>query len=155
GGKPYHSGVYLFGDHGVTMLAAQEILGGRMLYRDVALPYGPAPTYAYAGVAALFGNPIDTYLLFHAAVSPLLVGLTYASLARFYSPWLSAAGVLLIVVPLAVAPGTLLGSSLHAAYTTPEKCLLAGLTLVWSAPTRRTFSRGAALGLVLGGWQFV
>lgn len=33
GAQPYHSGVYLFGDHGVTMLAAEEIAAGRMLYR--------------------------------------------------------------------------------------------------------------------------
>ena len=145
---------YLFGDHGVTMWAAEEILAGGVLYRDVSMPYGPAPIYLYAGVAALFGNHIAAYLYFHAGFSLLFVILAYVSLSRFYRPWTAAAAVLLVLAPLAGAPGTFM-ESISAAYVTPEKCLLAGLTLLWSIPSRRTIRQGAALGLMFGGWQFV
>ena len=95
------------------------------------------------------------YVLFHAMFSLVFVGLAYASLSRFCRPWVAVAGILLVLMPLTVAPGSLVGGTTHAAYTTPEKCLLVGLTLVWSSPIDRTFRRGMAIGSLLGIWQYV
>src|SRR4051794_14888926 len=83
GYKRYYSVDFLFGDHGVTILAAEEILSGKLLFRDVAMPYGPASVYAYAGTAALFGNHIRTYLLFHGCFSVIFVFISYKSISRF------------------------------------------------------------------------
>ncbi|MGL6075381.1 MAG: hypothetical protein ACRC8S_14590 [Fimbriiglobus sp.] len=147
--------VYLFGDHGVAMLAADEILGGKVLYRDVAFPYGSAAMYAYSGVAFLFGNHIETYLGFHAAFSLLFVGLTYFSFLRFCPSWVAVGGILLVLMPTTIAPGSIVGSGVHAPYTTPEKCLMIGLTLLWTTPVKRTWKQAVSLGLLIGSWQYL
>jgi hypothetical protein len=146
---------FLFQDQGVNLYAAERLLAGDALYRDLAWQYGPVPAYAYALFSWVFGNSVETYFLWLALGSTATMVLAYVVMARFASVATSVVVTLFVVLPWALVPGSPFAGYTSNAYIPLEKICLLVAMLLWTPPTRRSLGRAAAMGAVLGVWQAV
>jgi hypothetical protein len=146
---------YLFGDQSLNLLVADELLAGRVLYRDIHSQYGPLPAYLHTGFAAVFGNTPVVFLSFHQVLS--LVGLVLLTcLVRRATGAATTCFVVIVgLLPIFLTPGALLGAYTSSAYIPVERLCLIGLALAWVPPARRGPWSAAALGVILGAWQGV
>jgi hypothetical protein len=149
----YLTSGYLFGDQSVNLLMADELLSGKLLYRDIFSQYGPIPAYLYAGFAGAFGNSPTTFLVFHLVVCLITLALLTRLVGRVVSPATTIFVMLGGVLPVFLTPGALLGSYTSSPYIPLERLCLVVLALLWTSPQNRSLVTAAALGLTLGVWQ--
>lgn len=146
---------YLFRDEGMNLLVADELLAGKLLYRDLFYQYGPLPAYMYTGFAALFGNSPTSYLAFHQIGCLTALALLAYLMSRLVSTWTTAFVLIAGVFPMFLTPGGVLGTYTWSAYIPLERLCLVALTLTWVPPRTRSSQRALALGAILGIWQGV
>ncbi len=146
---------FLFHDNGVNLLLAQQLTAGKVLYRDLSYPYGPAPIYLYTAVAQVFGNSATTYVQFHRSLCLLHLTLVFLVLRSRFPRWPTVTVTLLGVAPFAIVPGAVLGGYLTSAYIPIERCYLMLLPLLWKPLGDRSNGRAAAMGAYIGVYQFI
>jgi hypothetical protein len=146
---------FLFQDQGLNLVAADTLLSGGSLYRDVAYLYGPIPAYLHAGFAALFGNTPVAYVRLLVIISCLDVGLAYALLRRAAGIPIATAITVGGFFTLALTPGSIVGGLTTSVYVPLERTMLLLLALTWEAPVARGVGRSFLIGSLLGTWQGV
>src|SRR6478736_1762112 len=52
---------FLFHDNSYSLFTAEQLLKGKILFRDVFFQYGALTAYVHAGWAALFGDTIFSF----------------------------------------------------------------------------------------------
>jgi len=77
-----YSADWLFQGESWTLTAADAVLKGQSLYRDIQWNYGPFPIYYYAAFAALFGNTPVTLIASNALLYSTALGCFYVAAAR-------------------------------------------------------------------------
>lgn len=147
-------GGFVTGEDGNQLWRADQILRGRLPYRDFALQYGFLPSYVYAAFAGAFGNTLLTCRAYHLAFSVVCVVLSYLLVRRSLGPKLALV-VAVAFIPILLAPGGTIGANTNVEYIPVERVCFLALMLLWTAPDRRTVRGAIALGLVLGLWQAI
>lgn len=69
-------------DFGHELYVPWQLSAGRVLYRDLALLYGPFSQYANAGLFGVFGASLTTLIVANLVVLACISGLLYGLLAR-------------------------------------------------------------------------
>ena len=90
-------------DCGREVYVPYEILKGRMLYRDIAYPYGPLVPYLQAIVVAIFGLHLITFYFFGLICTLTISYLAY-SIARRIVPPAAALAVSIVCLTQAFNP---------------------------------------------------
>lgn len=89
----------LWVDFGRELYVPWQLAQGKILYRDLALHYGPLAEYVNAGLFKLFGVSIRTLIFGNLAILAGIVSLIYALLARCCDRLTAfAAGMILLLV---------------------------------------------------------
>jgi hypothetical protein len=145
----------LFADTGVNLIVARRLLDGGVLYRDIAYQYGPASPYLHAALAAVLGNSLRTYILYHAVTSMVALALAYRLLRRAVAPAAAGTVALLGMLPTLVSPGAIVGAFVSAAYIPLERVAILLVVLAWLPPSERDWRTSARLGMLLGALQLV
>src|SRR5712692_9688614 len=141
-------------DNGRDFVAADLLLHGKMLYRDVVYYFGPLAPWVNSTLFRLFGPSVAALLITGAFVSLAIAMVTYLLARQFLSPGVAALGGVLVVahavygynmfcyaVPYAFAATYGLLFSLLALY-----CALRATEQLYS---RWDILSGAAAGLAL------
>src|SRR4051812_41668046 len=91
---------FFLGDEGLSMLIAEEIVHGGVLFRDFAA-YGPLWHYSLAATFAVFGVSFQVMRIFYLTLSTVAALLGYLTVARISgNRWLAVlAGVLIGLFP--------------------------------------------------------
>ena len=146
---------FLAFDQGNHLFLGHALRDGLTLYRDVAYPYGAASAYVLAGVDLVFRLSATTYIWTLTALNTAFVVLA-AHVIRLHSTRaITAAVVLGGLVPMALTPGSIVGSYTTNSYIPLERLILIALTLTWSDPAARSRRRSMLAGAIVGAWQFV
>jgi hypothetical protein len=146
---------WVLGEQGNQLYRAERLARGETLYGDVAMQYGPLPAYVYAGYTLLTGNTIAANHSWHLATSAACIALTFALVRRHAGTRAAWVGTCLLLLPLMLAPGGLMGGYTNFEHLSVERMCLLGLMLLWAPPAERSLSRNGLLGCCLGAWQLV
>jgi hypothetical protein len=93
------SGIPLQRDAGIWAYMGSRLLEGARLYRDLWDQKPPGIYYTFAGVERLFGvRNVQALVWLDAAVTVLVLAVTYRVARRFASATASAAGVLILAI---------------------------------------------------------
>ncbi len=101
----------LIGDNGWYLQVAWRVSQGDVLYRDVAWAYGPLPAQALAALFRRLGPDAGLATLLSAALTALVVLLTYAALCHLVRP-----GTALALTAFATLAGPYVGGDLIRAH---------------------------------------
>ena len=144
---------FIFHDNSYVLFAADQLLAGKVLFRDVFYQYGVLTAYVYAGWAALFGNTILSY--WHLAQLLNCIGLVqlWLLLRRGQPVWRALVFAIAVLLPYFLIPGGLVESV--GAYVGLERICLLSIALLWRPPTVRTLGSALRVGLLLGVMQWI
>jgi hypothetical protein len=146
---------FLSGDEGGNLVIADDLLQGKLLYRDVWSCYGPLNMYSYAGWAWLFGNSMRSYVFFIQGLCLLVLVLLTVAIRGCASAGATALVVLVGLLPLLTLPTNIDTAGFFHPYIPLERLCLALVVLAWTPPRERTAARAAGLGAALALWQAV
>ena len=146
---------FLFHDNSYALFTADQLLAGKLLFRDVFYQYGAATAYVHAGWAALFGNTILSY--WHLAQLLTCIGAIqlWILLRRSLSPWQALAFGTIVLFPSFLVPGGSVGGLGASVYVGLERICLLSIALIWRPPASRTFAAALGIGLLLGTMQLI
>ena len=146
---------FLFHDHSYSLFAADQLLAGKVLFRDVFYQYGVLTAYVHAGWAALFGNTILSY--WHLAQLLTCIGVIqlWLLLRRSQPPWLAFAFVVVVLLPYFLVPGGSIVGVGASVYLGLERVCLLSIALVWRSPASRNLNTALLLGGLLGLMQWI
>ena len=144
---------FLFHDNGYALFTADQLLAGKILFRDVFYQYGVVTAYVHAGWAALFGNTILSY--WHLAQLLTCIGVVqlWVLLRRKLPVWQASAFGVVVLLPYFLVPGGLLETV--GAYAGLERICLLSIALVWRPPCLRTLASALWIGALLGVMQWI
>jgi hypothetical protein len=145
-------GIVWFGDGGFSLNTAGQLLAGKQLYLDVFYQYGPLPITCYVLWAKVFGNSVSSY---YAFLFPLM-------LAKYFLLFKILQNAL-ISLPTTIMTLLVVTFATLASFTTPEallyvpfeKALSLLIVLLWRPPDDRSVKHGLALGVAIGGLQWI
>ncbi len=144
-----YSADWLFQGESWTLTAADAVLKGQSLYRDIQWNYGPFPIYYYAAFAALFGNTPVTLIASNALLYSTALGCFYVAAARCMTRFWAIAGLALTTLPLVI------GASELAENTAPfELLFLSIVAALYLPPGKRSCKRSLLLGALCGAMQW-
>src|SRR6266404_7190925 len=149
------SETFLWGDGAHNLVVCQQLLSGKLFFRDVFSQYGPLPSYVYAGIAVLFGNTVRTYMSMVALLTVVDVWMIWILLRRNVS-WMTALIVCLVgVFPVFLLPGSFTAGYPETIYYGFERAGLLLAVILWRPAVTATFTRALLLGLCLGFLQTI
>jgi hypothetical protein len=149
------NGDFLVGDQGTTLLAAQDLMNGRMLYADCVYPYGWASAGSYVAWASIFGNTARAYVGFQVALNFVEVLLLYCAARRALTAVWAGMFTAIAMLPEMLYPGSVLGAYAGNPAAPLERIVLTGLVLIWVVPSRRSRSQSAVIGGFLALLQWI
>ena len=139
----FYSENYLQRDLGFNFTVTQELLNGKLLYRDIFWPYGPIPILVYTLFAIVFGNSPVTYYSLSVLLSLVSLVLLYYVLRQHVSYW----GTLLAFL-IVFFYGSLRGIN-SLIYYNYELIFILLIAYLWRPIARRSMKRPFMLGLLL------
>lgn len=144
---------FLFHDNGYALFTADQLLAGKVLFRDVFYQYGVLTAYVHTGWAALFGNTILSYWRLAQLLTCIGVLQLWVLLRRSQPVWQALAFGVVVLFPYFLIPG---GSVERVGpYAGLERICLLSIALVWRAPAARPFASALLLGALLGVMQWI
>lgn len=149
------SETFLFHDNSYALFTADQLLEGKLLFRDVFYQYGPLAAYLHVGWARLFGNTILAF--WHLAQLLTCIGViqVWALLRRSCSIWQAVGFGAIVLFPYFLVPGGSAGGLNASVYVELERICLLSLALIWKPPADRTFRSALFIGLLLGAMQWI
>ena len=141
-------------DNGRDFVAADLLLHGKILYRDIAYYFGPLAPWVNSSLFRLFSPSVGVLLLTGAVVSLAVVMVAYLLARQFLSPGVAALGAVLVVA-YAVYGYNMFCYAVPYTFAATYGLLFSLLTLYCALrATERWFSRwdilsGAAAALAL------
>ena len=146
---------FIFRDAGHVLTLADELLNGRMLYRDIFYQYGPVSAWFYASIAAVFGNSPATLLTLQQVLSLVVAALAYRLLRSALPQTQTILFLIVGLFPLLLLPGSSLADFSGLDYVSWERILLLAIALAWKPPQERTGWYAVTQGGLLGSLQLV
>jgi hypothetical protein len=137
----------LIGEGGNPLYRAEQLAKGKVLYRDVACQYGPAPVYLFTAWTMLVGNTPVALVLWSLAWGTAALLLMFRLITKVLSPWGA-----LVFAAVTCGP-SLISDPARIEYVGCERVLVLLFLLAWQGPADRTLGWGVLLGLMLGTWQ--
>jgi hypothetical protein len=146
---------FVFHDNSYALFLVDQLLAGKLLFRDVFYQYGVLTAYVHAGWAALFGNTIFSY--WHLAQLLTCVGVIqlWILLRRSQSAWQALAFGTIVLFPYFLVPGGSAGGVGASVYVGLERICLLSIALAWRPPTSRSLASALSLGVLLGLMQSI
>lgn len=145
---------YVFGESGNQLFRADRLTQGYVLYRDVAMQYGPISAYVYAGFTLISGNTIAANHYYHLVWGVVCVVLLFRLVRRYVPIFSALIGTILMAFPTMLVPAGLIGNHTNVEYMSLQRICLVLLMLVWRPPSRSS-TRDLTIGFILGLWQGV
>ena len=146
---------FLFSDHSYALFAADQLLDGKLLFRDVFYQYGALTAYLHAGWAALFGNTIISYWRLAQLLTCIGVVQMWILLRRSHTPWQALAIGIVALFPYFLIPGGSTGGLGGSIYVGIERICILSIALAWKPPLSRTFGSALWIGILLGLMQWI
>ena len=146
---------FLGHDRSYALFTADQLLAGKLLFRDVFYQYGALTAYLHAGWAKLFGNSILAYWHLAQFLTCISVIQVWALLRRSGSPWQAAALGVVVIFPYFLVPGGMAGGLLASVYVELERICLLAIAVAWKPASGRTFRVALCIGLWLGAMQWI
>ena len=146
---------FVFHDNSYALFTADQLLAGKLIFRDVFYQYGVLTAYLHAAWAALFGNTIFAY--WHLAQFLTCLGIVelWLLLRRTQRTWPALVFGTIILFPYFLVPGGLAGGVGASVYVALERICLLSIALAWRPPATRSFGSALSIGLLLGAMQWV
>ena len=141
-GHAFNEG-WLRGDSGWYLAQIQQLIEGRMLYSEVATPYGPIPYYWQACFAYCFGNTPAVFLWGQIFVLGFANAIASMVLRTSFS---SGSAILLLAV--AILPFHYRG--IFSIYTPWVVLQLMGMVALWRSPVEKRAGLEWGIGMLLG-----
>jgi hypothetical protein len=146
---------FLFSDQSYALFTADQLVSGKLLFRDVFYPYGPASAYLHAAWTTLFGNTALSFWHLAQVLTCINVLQLWCLLRRGCSIRHTLVFGIVVLFPFLLIPGGMVGGLNASVYVPLERTLLLALALAWRSPEDRTFRSAALLGALLGAMQWV
>jgi hypothetical protein len=146
---------FLFHDNSYALFTADQLLEGKLLFRDVFYQYGVLTAYLHAGWAALFGNTILSYWRLAQLLTCVGVIQMWAFLRRSHPTWQALAFGIIVLFPYFLVPGGSAGGLNASVYIGLERICLLSIALAWRPPASRTFASAMLMGVLLGAMQWI
>ena len=145
---------FLFGDEGQNLWLAARLSEGARLHADAFTPYGPLTAWTYAAVAAAFGNTPLVFRSLSLVLSAASLALLTATFARCLSFRWAVLWGLIVMTPLMLGLGPVLGGLTVSTYTGLERLFIAAAVVLWRPPSARADARSLLIGVLAGCCQW-